>query len=184
MKPIQLDKIIKENLSFPNIQNLKQRGIADKIEAICNSIIQKNIENVHLPRSRRSIEDISIGDNIYVDHKTTDVSLNFKMPNMISIDRLKKLDRDLIYNFIIYDSGAKKIIKNFSLYYWELNWEHLHIQNLGKGQLQIKDMKKFLDSPKSKISKDDWLKRLKEEAIMFYQKVQKDAIKREKEWNN
>ena len=177
----KLTEELKANLKFPESKNLQQRGIADKIEDACNEIIKEKFNDVVPASSRRSIEDINIG-NTYVDHKTSDAALDFKMPNMISIDRLKKLDRELIYNFVIYDSNKKEIIETFALNVYELNWEHLKIQNLGKGQLQITSMVQFLKSPKSNLTKDQWLNKLKEEAILFYKKVQKDAEKRQKEW--
>jgi len=177
----QITECLKNNLKFPESKNLQQRGIADKIEDSCNEIITSNFENVSPPRSRRSIEDISIG-NAYVDHKTSDEALDFKMPNLISIDRLKKLDRELIYNFVIYNSDTKKIKDVFALNVYELNWDHLAIQNLGKGQLQITSMVEFLKSPKTSLTKEEWLAKLKEQAIEFYKKVQRDAIKRELEW--
>lgn len=180
------DKItdsIKANLKFPESKNLQQRGIADKIEDACNQIITETFDRVEPPRSRRSIEDINVDDS-YVDHKTSDAALDFKMPNLISIDRLKKIDRPLIYNFVIYDSDKKQILDTFALDVYELNWDHLKIQNLGKGQLQITNMSEFLESPKTNMTKQQWLDRLKVEAIMFYQKVQSDASKRQIEWQN
>lgn len=177
----KITKCLKEKLTFPDIKGIQQRGIADKIESACNQILNEDFDDVRPAKSRRSIEDLNIG-NIYVDHKTSDVALDFKMPNMISIDRLKKLDRELIYNFVIYDSNEKKIIDTFALTVYELNWDHLKIQNLGKGQLQITSMAEFLKSPKTNLTKEEWLNKLKEEAISFYKKVQKDAEKRQKEW--
>lgn len=179
----RLNEVLKEHLKFPESKNLQQRGIADKIEDACNEIIKANFANVELPRSRRSIEDINV-EGAYVDHKSSDAALDFKMPNMISIDRLRKLDRELIYNFIIYDSNKKIIVDTFALNVYELNWDHLKIQNLGKGQLQISSMAKFLESPTTTMSKKEWLNKLKEEAILFYKKVQKDAEKRQQSWQN
>ena len=179
----KLTKVIKDNLKFPEIKNLGQRGIADKIEDACNEIIKLNFDAVKPAKSNRSIEDINIG-NVYVDHKSSDVARDFKMPNMISIARLMKLDRELIYNFILYDSLGQKILDTFALSVYELNWDHLKIQNLGKGQLQIKNMADFVKSPKTDLTKDQWMERLKSEAITFYQKVQKDAEKRMKEWQS
>jgi hypothetical protein len=179
----EITRIIKENLKFPESKNLQQRGIADKLEDACNEIIRSNFDNVKDATSRRSIEDITVKDT-YIDHKTSDMSLNFKMPNMISIDRLKKLDKELIYNFIIYDSNKKEIVDTFALNIYELNWDYLKIQNLGKGQLQITNMEKFLQSPKTTLSKKEWLKKLKQEGIQFYKKAQKQAEKRQKEWEN
>lgn len=177
----KLTEVLSQNLEFPDSKNLQQRGIADKIEDACNEIIKENFDNVTPAKSNRSIEDINIGD-VYVDHKSSDVSRDFKMPNMISIDRLRKLDRQLIYNFIVYSSKDKEIVKTFALDVYELNWDYLKIQNLGKGQLQIVNMEKFLESPKTTLTKDEWLNKLKQEAIAFYKKVQVDAKKRESEW--
>lgn len=177
----KLTEVLSQNLKFPDSKNLQQRGIADKIEDACNQIISENFDLVAPARSNRSIEDVNIG-NVYVDHKSSDAARDFKMPNLISIDRLRKLDRELIYNFIVYDSKQKVILKTFALDVYELNWDHLKIQNLGKGQLQIVNMAKFLESPKTQLTKAEWLARLKTEAVAFYKKVQADARKREAEW--
>ena len=181
MLKTKLAVLLAENLTFPESKNLQQRGIADKIEDACNEIIKANFDDVVDARSNRSIEDISVG-NVYIDHKSSDASKKFKMPNMISIDRLKKLDRPLIYNFIVYSSKDKQILRTFALDVYELNWDHLKIQNLGKGQLQITNMAKFLESPTTTMTKDEWINKLKEQAILFYKKVQRDSEKRQKEW--
>jgi hypothetical protein len=178
---VNLDQILKERLVYPESKNLQQRGIADKIEERCNLIIKQNFPDVQDPRSRRSIEDITIGDT-YVDHKSSDEALDFKMPNLISIDRLIHLDKPLMYNFIIYNSDDKTIVKNFSLNVYELNWDHLSIQNLGKGQLQIKNMKEFLQNPKSTMTKEEWIARLKTEAIAFYDKLLSKTTDRKTYW--
>ena len=178
----QLTACLKQNLQFPDSGNLQQRGIADKIENACNLIIKQQFQDVTDATSRRSIEDISIGST-YVDHKTSDVALDFKMPNMISIDRLRKLDRDLVYNFVIYDSRARTIVDTFALDVYELNCDYLKIQNLGKGQLQITNMSAFLANPRSQLSKEEWLQRLRTAARNFYAKVQRDAERRQREWS-
>lgn len=176
-----LDNVLKEHLRYPESKNLQQRGIADKIEERCNLIIKQNFPDVQDPRSRRSIEDITIGET-YVDHKSSDEALDFKMPNLISIDRLINIDSPLVYNFIIYNSEDKTIVNNFSMSVYELNWDHLSIQNLGKGQLQIKNMKQFLQSPKTDLSKEEWIERLKAEAIVFYDNLLKKTQDRKKFW--
>jgi hypothetical protein len=181
MLKTKLTSLLKENLNFPESKNLQQRGIADKLEEACNVIINNNFEDVKPAKSRRSIEDINIG-NAYVDHKSSDAALDFKMPNLISIARLKKLDRELIYNFIIYNSNTKEIIDTFALNVYELNWDHLQIENLGKGQLQISNMTKFLTSPTSTLTKEEWQARLKLEAIKFYKNLIKKTEKNITEW--
>ena len=137
--------------------------------------------DVKPPRSRKSTEDITIGET-YIDHKTSDESLNFKMPNLISINTLKKLNNELIYNFVIYNSDKKEIVKNFALNVYELNWDHLSIQNLGAGQLQIRSMKDFLKSPSSNLTREQWRKRLQQEVTAFYDKLIVKTKKRQKEW--
>lgn len=183
MNTLLLESLLSKELVFPESKNLQQRGIADKIEDSCNVIIKQNFENVTSARSRRSIEDITVG-NCYIDHKTSDESLDFKMPNLISIDRLLKLDKELIYNFVIYNSSSKKIIRVFALNVFELNWEHLKIQNLGAGQLQISNMSEFLKSPKSAMTKEEWKLRLKTEAVKFYDKLIAKTNARKKKWQN
>lgn len=178
----ELTECLNRHLIYPESRNLQQRGIADLIENQCNQIITENFQSVTPARSRRSIEDISVG-NAYIDHKTSDAALAFKMPNMISIDRLRKLDRPLIYNFVIYNSQRQEICNTFALTVYELNWDYLKIQNLGKGQLQITNMSEFLKCPKSNLTQQQWLERLKVEAVKFYKKVQADAKKRQTHWD-
>lgn len=182
----RLSQVLKENLTYPESSNLQQRGIADKIEEECTFIFKQHYEDVNNPTSRRSIEDVSIGDT-FIDTKTSDESLNFKMPNMISIARLRKdiidNNKELVYNFVIYNSENKEIVDNFVLNVFELNWEHLAIQNLGQGQLQIKNMKKFLENPKSNMAKEQWIDTLKQKAIVFYKQLEAKTKKRGEYWN-
>jgi len=177
----RLEKILRESLAFPESANIQQRGIADKIEDACNVIIKRHFDNVVDARSRRSIEDITI-DETYVDHKTSDESLNFKMPNLISIDRLMTLKTPLVYNFVIYNSVEKKIIDIFALDVYELNWDYLKIQNLGAGQLQITNMNNFLKSPRYSGTREQWLATLKLRSIEFYDKLITKTANRRKKW--
>jgi hypothetical protein len=177
----EIQKCMTEKLTFPESKNLQQRGIADKIEDECNQIIKEHFNDVVTARSRKSTEDISIGD-IYIDHKTSDVALKFKMPNMISIDKLRRLDKEVIYNFVIYDSKEKTIINTFALSLYELNWDHLTIGNLGPGQLQIKSMKNFIQSPKTSMSKEEWQAVLREKVNKFYENLITKTKKRQLQW--
>jgi len=177
----QIHKCLYGQLKFPESNQLQQRGIADKLEQQCNDILSSSFTDVVLATSRRSIEDITV-NNCYIDHKTSDAALKFKMPNLISIDRLKKLDRPLIYNFVKYDSVQKTIIDILVLDVYDLNWDHLSIQNLGAGQLQIKSMVAFFESPKTSLTKDQWLDRLGKEAVSFYTKLIAKTEKRKNKW--
>lgn len=176
-----IQQCLAEKLTFPEIKQLQQRGIADKLEQSCNDILTANFNNVIPATSRRSIEDITV-DGFYVDHKTSDVALNFKMPNLISIDRLKNLTTPLLYNFIKYDSSKQEILDIMVLDVYELNWDHLSIQNLGAGQLQIKNMVSFFDSPVTSMTKQEWIDRLHSEAVVFYDKLIVKTMNRKKKW--
>jgi len=179
---LQIDKCIKENLCFPEISNIQQRGIADKIEKHCNEIIMSNFRDVSMASTRISIEDVSVG-RILVDHKTSDRSLKFNMPNLISVNRLIKLiqkDISFIINFVLYDSSEELIINNFSLSIYELNWDHLAIQNLGTGQLQIKKVIKFLGSPVGNLSQQAWQEKFMIECVRFYDRLVGKTNKRKK----
>lgn len=177
----EITRTLKDNLVFPDSKRLQQRGIADKIEDLCNDILTNNFSDVIPARSRRSIEDITV-NGAYVDHKTSDEALKFKMPNLISVDRLMNLDKDLLYNFVIYNSKTKKIVDNFTLNVYELNWNHLKIQNLGAGQLQISNMSEFLKTPNSKMCKEEWIQTLRQQVIDFYDRLIVKTETRKKKW--
>jgi len=178
---ISIQKCLAAKLTFPESSQLQQRGIADKLELQCNIILTEAFTEVVPASSRRSIEDITV-NNCYIDHKTSDTALKFKMPNLISIDRLKTLDKPLIYNFVKYDSIEKKIIDIVVMDVYELNWDHLSIQNLGVGQLQIKNMVTFFESPKTSLTKAEWIDRLGKEAVSFYAKLMVKTENRKKKW--
>lgn len=187
MNTNKLTKILKKNLQFPEGRlGEDQRSYAAVLENQANTIIQESLKfKVNEALSVKSLDDITIDEN-FIDHKTTDESRGFKMPNMISIDRFyKKIimeDKSLYYNFIVYNSEEKKLVDTFILNVFELNWEHLQMANIGKGQLQIKNMKNFLDSPTTNISKEEWITRFMQESISFQKKVQQVAKNRELLW--
>ena len=181
--PKEIKQCLLDNLKFPDDTQLQQRGIADKIEQSCNVILKEYFESVQPAKSRRSIEDVTV-NGCFIDHKTTDVARDFKMPNLISIDRLVKLDKPLLYNFVKYDSNKKQIVDIDVLSVYELNWEHLSIQNLGVGQLQIKNMVSFLSSPKTNLSKNEWIKKLQQESVKFYDKLIVKTNQRRQKWMN
>lgn len=134
---------------------LQQRGIADLIEGIvADTIILRH--GGEAASSKRSIEDVMVGNSTYVDIKTRDVNADFSMPNLISIDRLRRLydepANELVYIFVdyevlteendqaIYTQERYVVIRSVEIRPIEtISWDNLHIQALGKGQLQLKD---------------------------------------------
>jgi len=171
----KLLSILKKDLKYPYDMELgiDQRGFASLLEKKSVDLIKKNFEEAKIPESVRSIEDIMINDNL-IDIKTTDVDKEFKMPNLISIDRLKKIykDKNIIYVFISYSPSKKKIVDVAIFYIWEISWNNLAIQNLGKGQIQIKNMKNFVNSNNiNEYNKDSWYKELHNNGILFYESL-------------
>jgi hypothetical protein len=132
-----------------------QRSFADAIEASACRAIQAAIEPISdlqtkAPRSRRSIEDISVeseGMTSWVDIKSKDLGGTFSMPNLISIQRLwgifQNPAEELIFIFLDYDvidaaQGIARIVSAVCVQADRMNPKSLHIQNLGLGQLQLK----------------------------------------------
>lgn len=181
MIKLKLQQCLWINLAFPESSKLQQRGIADKIESDCVDIIKANFTNVKAARSRRSIEDVMV-EGCYVDIKTSDEVLMFKMPNLISIDRLHKLDKPLFYVFVTYNSINKVILDIKVMNVYELNWSQLHIQNLGVGQLQIKNMSRFMKTGPSTLNEQTWKNTLKQQAVLFYDKLIKKTEIRKNKW--
>ena len=109
------------------------------------------------------------------DIKTHNIDAKFSMPNLISVKRLNKYLQDdknqLIYIFVDYAINDNIVvitdIKVFHIY--QLNWDCLHIQNLGKGQLQIKNSL-YISINKSN-NRNDWHIQLKSNIEIFYKKL-------------
>lgn len=178
-----------------NVSNIQQRGIGDKIEDFICSIIQKNKNSssdliIESATSRRSIEDIQIKKEDYIyklDIKSHNVDSDFSMPNLISIDRLKNFYQNnkhfIIYIFANYKINSKvAIIQNIDVrLIEELDWGMLAIQNLGKGQLQIKNMNNKLSFVP--VDRESWMAELKENAIIYYDKLINKINNYKKTWS-
>jgi hypothetical protein len=161
---------------------LQQRGIADKIEElVCNKIktINTNGLLVEDASSKRSLEDIQVTDengNLYkLDIKTHDINADFSMPNMVSVARLLNFyqteTNNLAYIFVDYkeENNITEITNITIKLVEELSWDMLAIQNLGKGQLQIKDMNSELIFIEP--NREVWVQQLKVNMIEHYNKT-------------
>lgn len=165
-----------------NSNNLMQRGVADYIENLCcQRVLELKDETVIVneANSVRSIEDIEIehsGNTYKIDIKTHDVNRDFSMPNLISIDRARKYlsvsGNYIIYIFVDYkiDGDNVYIINTKVKPIESLDWSYLAIQNLGKGQLQIKSMSNGLFF-NDNVNKKDWLNKLIEEGEKYYDRL-------------
>ncbi len=162
--------------------SLMQRGVGDVIETNVSQFLlnYKSDFLVEGASSKRSIEDVKIskdGNVYFLDIKTHDVDSDFSMPNLVSIDRLRKcLSKDnnfIVYVFVDYKTTdtITEITDINVLYIEDLSWDILSIANLGKGQLQIKDANKEIKT--TAIDRDMWMQILKENVLVYYDKLLK-----------
>jgi len=195
IKQIQeaLDNNLPKEITFES--GLMQRGIADLIESRVSDIIlnlkHQSIKESYEAKSKRSIEDVGLVtteyDDIKIDIKTHDADSDLSMPNLISISRIKKFyenDRNLLlYVFVKYVTHGRliQILDTKVKAIEQFNWECLTIGNLGKGQLQVKNMDEI--SFQSHMTRKDWMERLSCDVIIYYQSlIKKIQTKWIKEW--
>jgi len=189
-----IDKELPKEITMVD-DGLMQRGIADIIEVKVSNIILKlkhqSIKESYEAKSKRSIEDVGLVTNDYddvkIDIKTHDSESELSMPNLISISRLKKFyenDRNLLlYVFVKYINYGDliQILHAQVRAVEQLNWECLTIGNLGKGQLQVKNMNEI--SFQNHMTRKDWMERLSYDVVIYYQSlVNKIQTKWMKEW--
>lgn len=170
------------NITVPYIDNLEQRGYADMIEKLVaqQADTHKPDDMFFVPaRSKRSIEDFSYQGKkerkfLWYDVKSFDACSDFSMPNLISIDRLRKVlshpNQDLIYIFVHYRvNHTDRVVVVDGVEFrpvYEIDPSVLAIQNLGKGVLQIKNMHKTLS--KYSGGRESWMKEVSKMAVGFY----------------
>jgi len=166
-----IQNLLIENLrSFELVDGGMQRTVGDLVESRVTEILMNTksdlITETKGPRSKKSIEDVTLISDLvsfYVDPKTHDMDSGFSMPNLTSIDKIKKLflcdNKELIYVSVKYklENGWVNIVDIKVFFIWELDVSILGIGALGKGQLQIKNAKKdlvFTDKGKQKWYSD------------------------------
>jgi len=194
MKQTIIEILTEKITNFVILQGSEQRSVADLIEFRVKSILMKLSDNDLVskclePRSKKSIEDMSIvgkdGIKYYTDTKSHNINSDFSMPNLTSVEKLRKLlkknNEELIYIFVSYTIIGQNVnILDISVkYVWELSFEMLRIGSLGKGQLQISDMNKQLKF--TNIGKQSWLDELKTNVVKYHDQrinqIKKDKLK-------
>jgi len=181
-----IEKLVIPNLTLSQVERgIDQRAFASAIEKQFIDIVKNKFNDVTEASSVKSTEDVGIS-NTLIDIKTSDIDREFKMPNLISIAKLRKkyYDKPIFYAFVTYSSKQHKIIGSTLFYIWELSWKHLAIQNLGLGQLQIKNMKDFLDDVENfpKITKDEWYQEFLKRGKIYYTKLEEKVKKWKENW--
>jgi hypothetical protein len=153
-----IKELLDEQLqNFELIEGGQQRTVGDLIESKVSEILFNStselISEMRAPRSKKSIEDVTLVSNgvlYYIDPKTHDINSDFSMPNLTSVEKIKKLfdttDKELIYVFVSYAiTDGMVIISDIKVFFlWELDISILGVGALGKGQLQIKNANKDL----------------------------------------
>jgi len=148
-----IKELLDEQLeNFELIEGGQQRTVGDLIESKVSEILFNStsdlISEKIAPRSKKSIEDVTLvsnGVSYYIDPKTHDINSEFSMPNLTSVQKIKKLfdttDKELIYVFVSYAiTEGMVIISDIKVFFlWELDISILGVGALGKGQLQIKN---------------------------------------------
>jgi hypothetical protein len=195
MKELILSEL-SQNLTDFTIQNgSEQRTIGDlvedKVREICRNFSKNSNYKFIDRRSKKSLEDFTLvgadetGKKFYYfDPKTHDVNAEFSMPNLSSVDKLKKLlqstNEELLNVFISYkiENQTVKILHIDVRYIWELDFNSLRVGSLGKGQLQISDMKKGILLTEE--GKTKWFENLKSK-VREYHLSQIERIEKEKE---
>lgn len=186
---------IQEQLTDFTIQDGSgQRTIGDLLEfkviEILKSLKDDNLINEYIEaRSKKSVEDITLIENDihhYVDIKTHNLDLDFSMPNLTSIEKLREILLDdkktLIYVFISYKIQENLvIINNIEVkYIWNLDFSILRIGSLGRGQLQIKNMNnELVFNDGTKLT---WFEKLKKVVNLYHDSRIKKIEKEKKLW--
>lgn len=181
-------------MHIPYLEGLGQRGYADLIEKEVSSSyeVYTQDERYHPARSKRSVEDFSIqnrftGYKHWYDVKSIDLGAEFSMPNLISVDRLKKILKDplqeLTYINVYYSvDHDKKVVDIFDERRYnitEIDHSVLAIQNLGLGILQLKNAKDEI--PLFYGSQEEWEDEFDKMCYAFYGKqVKKFMMLQEK----
>jgi len=213
-----LTELITTNLKdFDLVEGAEQRTIGDLIEHQTINIIKDNqgeiIQKVKPAKGKKSTEDVAfINENVkyLLDLKSHNVEADFSMPNLISIEKLRKLLtnrkkekkpakkptkkptkikkpeplQELIYVLIDYkiESHIVKIKSVKVVFVWEMDMSMLVIGALGNGQLQIKNLNKDLIFTTE--GKKIWFQKLKVEVKDYLEKQIIKIKKLQEEWEN
>jgi hypothetical protein len=195
MKQIISDILKEEMVNFVITEGSEQRSVGDMIEFKIKNILMGLATNGLVaecvePRSKKSIEDVTLighdGVKYYIDPKSHNVNSKFSMPNLTSVEKLRKLltsnDKELVYVFVSYEVIGQDVnVTSIDVkYVWELSFDMLRIGSLGKGQLQISDMNKELKFTEE--GKQGWFNKLKETVRGYHNQRIKQIEKDKLQW--
>jgi len=186
--------LIFEQINFINgliidLNDIPDNDYSKYIQSLCyNKIFNINDVSVVLDNDEKIINIITDNGVNHIDFKFFNNSTKlFNISNIISIDKIRKLlfnnTNNIIYVIIKYTIDNNKIkIDNIDVKKIEnFNWDNLTIQNLGKGQLQFKNTS-ITNIYDNNINRQDWLNRLKNESISYYDKMILRITEYKMEW--
>ena len=169
---------ILQNRKFPVAAHADQRAIGDCLEGeareIARLVAAETLVNFRPAASRRTLEDFRLETGkhaLFADVKTRNLGASFSMPNLASITRIRKLyanpAQELAFLFIEYSRNGSnlQVVSAEPRLLHEICWTSLHIQNLGLGQLQLRNAR---ETPaRTDQGRTAWLETLTEHAQEF-----------------
>lgn len=158
-------------------------NINERIKIILNKY------NSYECKNKRSFEDFEIIDdnNIYkIDINVYDINKSISFPSLLSIQRAKYFlsnnNNHIIYIFIGHKNNTitKIDVQNIE----SLDWNYLSIQNLGKGQIQMKNISPDKLTFNNDINRKEWLYLLNKKGSEYYDKLILKITEYKTKWNN
>lgn len=170
--------------------------IEPEVISIVSSAIEKYYENAIIINNGDL--EVTIDDKFYfIDIKYQDINKTYSFPNMISIKKAKDIlsdsNNNIIYIFVEYESFQDEIDIRFEKHKIDkirvqrietLKWDYLYIQNIGKGQLQIKNMTKDEFHFNNDVTREEWLRILKQKGGEYYDNLMLKVVEYKTEWEN
>jgi len=165
------------------------------IESHIKKYVEDNYQDFSINKNTNDDLEIIIGEYYFlIDIKYQDINKTYSFPNMISINKAKDIlsnkSKNIIYIFIEYENfqgerDEKHRIDKITVQRIEtLDWEYLYIQNIGKGQLQIKNISKQEFVFNNDVKREEWLKILKEKGIEYYNNLMLKVVEYKSEWES
>jgi hypothetical protein len=184
--------IIRNSLKNLSRSYDRSEDVGAFIRKICiDSLLDIKNDEIDVIVNQGGDLNIKYNDNEYfVDIKMQNINKTYSFPNMISIKKAKDIlsipNKHIIYIFVEYeeyDTFNKLRIDKISVQRIEtLNWGYLYIQNLGKGQLQIKNMTKDEFYFNNNVTREEWLIKLKEKGAEYYDNLMLKVVEYKTEW--
>lgn len=170
--PLILDKL--NNLLLNNYL-VDSNSYIKYIEELCYDNI-RTLENCVFTNDDGDTDILFNNNTFKFFIKPVDHSNNILVSNLMSIDRVRKLlqteTNHIIYIFIEYKIEDNNLtITDINITNIEnISWDCLTIQNLGKGQLQLKNNSEPIIF-NNVITRKEWLSELKNQSLLYYDKM-------------